>query len=81
MKNVLIVSLFFPYPLISGGHQAIYNGMACLNGVTNVFLVYTSTESGVKKSECVELEEKSPFVKCVPNTESLASFLRYWITN
>lgn len=66
MKNVLIVSPVFPYPLTSGGHQAIFNGMACLKGVANVFLVYTSTESKVKKGECVNLEEKLPFVKCVP---------------
>lgn len=69
MKNVLIVSPFFPYPLTSGGHQAIYNGMACLKGVANVFLVYTTTESRFKKGECMELEQKLPFVKCVPYFE------------
>ena len=65
-KNVLIVSPFPVYPLISGGHQAIFNGMACLRGVANVFLVYTTTESRVKKGECRALEKKLPFVKCVP---------------
>lgn len=69
MKNILIVSPFIPYPLISGGHQAIYNGMACLKGVANVFLVYTTTESRFKNGECRELEEKLPFVKCVPYIE------------
>lgn len=68
-KNVLIVSPFPIYPLTSGGHQAIFNGMACLRGVANVFLVYTTTESRVKKGECRALEEKLPFVKCVPFIE------------
>ena len=68
-KNVLIVSPFPVYPLTSGGHQAIFNGMACLKGVANVFLVYTTTESRVKKGECVALEKKLPFVKCVPFIE------------
>lgn len=78
MKNVLIVSPFFPYPLTSGGHQAIFNGMACLKGVVNVYLVYTSTESRVKKGECVELEEKLPYVKCVPYIEPSSKHNIVW---
>lgn len=79
MKNVLIVSPFFPYPLTSGGHQAIFNGMACLKGVANVYLVYTSRESWVKKGECAKLEEKLPFVKCVPYIEPSSKHNAAWV--
>lgn len=79
MKNVLIVSPFFPYPLTSGGHQAIYNGMACLKDVANVLLVYTTTESRFKKGECVELEQQLPFVKCVPYFEPSSRHNLSWV--
>lgn len=79
MKNVLIVTPFFPYPLTSGGHQAIFNGMACLKGVANVFLVHNTTESKVKKGECRKLEENLPFVKCVPYIEPSSKHNVLWV--
>lgn len=79
MKNVLIVSPFFPLPLISGGHQAIFNGIACLEGVANVFLVYTTTESKFKKVEKKAIREKLPFVKCVPYINPLSRHNMAWV--
>lgn len=43
MKNVLFIEPFCPYPLISGGHQAIYNGIAAMKDVANVYVVYAHT--------------------------------------
>ena len=66
MKRTLIISPFLPYPFYSGGHQAIYNGIACLQDVTEVFFIYPTTESRAKKKEYEVFERKLPFVKCVP---------------
>ena len=40
MKNVLFVLPFFPYPLISGGHQAIFNGIYSVRNDINAFITY-----------------------------------------
>ena len=45
MKNILIIPPFNPYPLISGGHQAIFNGIAILKDVANVYVYVETTES------------------------------------
>lgn len=62
MKNILIIPPFNPYPLISGGHQAIYNGIAILEGVANVYVYISSTESEHKRGADKQLEKALPFV-------------------
>ncbi len=63
-KNVLLIEPFIPYPLISGGHQAIFNGIAIMKDIANVYIVYAHTAwqdpwaDGRK-----QLEELFPFVK------------------
>lgn len=66
MKRVLVLSWKLPYPFISGGHHAIYNGIACLKDIAEVFLIYPTRESIAKKKEYRELEQRLPFVKCIP---------------
>lgn len=39
-KNILFILPFFPYPLVSGGHQGIFNGIKILKGTANVFIFY-----------------------------------------
>lgn len=62
MKNVLIIPPFNPYPLTSGGHQAIYNGIAILKGIANVYVYISSTENEHKKGVDKQLERVLPFV-------------------
>lgn len=40
MKNVLFVFPFLPYPLISGGHQAFYNGIIAAIPYADIFITY-----------------------------------------
>ena len=40
MKKVLFVLPFLPYPMASGGHQAIYNGIAATIPNAEVFITY-----------------------------------------
>lgn len=63
-KNVLFVLPFLPYPLSSGGHQAIYNGIAIMKELANVYVVYahTSWEDHSARDRHA-LEEMFPFVK------------------
>ena len=62
MKNVLIIPPFNPYPLISGGHQAIFNGIAILEGIANVYVYISSTESEHNRGVDMQLESALPFV-------------------
>lgn len=66
MKNVLIISPFNPYPLVSGGHQAIFNGIAILERVANVYLIVPLTESQYKRNEHNAIIEVLPFVNVIP---------------
>lgn len=64
MKNVLFIEPFCPYPLISGGHQAIYNGIAAMKDVANVFIVYAHTSwKDYSEAGRLELETRFPFIK------------------
>lgn len=39
-KRILIILPFFPWPLVSGGHQAIFNGIRAVASFADVHLVY-----------------------------------------
>lgn len=39
-KNLLFILPFLPYPLVSGGHQAIFNGIDCVKNDFNIFVAY-----------------------------------------
>lgn len=63
MKNVLFIEPFCPYPLASGGHQAIYNGIAAMRDVANVYVVYAHTSwKDYSEAGRLELEKRFPFV-------------------
>ena len=65
MKNVLVVCPWLPYPLVSGGDQAIFNGLAVLDGCDNVYFTYP--DGGVEKpQEACLLEKRLPHVHVVP---------------
>jgi len=63
-KNVLLIEPFIPYPLTSGGHQAIFNGIAIMKDIANVYLVYPHTVwNDPFAQERRQLEELFPYVK------------------
>lgn len=42
MKKVLVIAPFLPYPFLSGGHQAIYNGLMAIPDNVEIYLAYPS---------------------------------------
>ena len=65
MKNVLVVCPWLPYPLVSGGDQAIFNGLAVLDGCDNVYFTYP--DGGVEKpQEACLLEKRLSHVHVIP---------------
>lgn len=45
MKNILFVLPFLPYPLESGGHQAIFNGINAIKDDLNVFITFVDIDN------------------------------------
>lgn len=80
-KNVLIVLPFNPYPLISGGHQAIFNGISILENIANVYLMVNTTESQYKKGSLEELKQALPFATIVPFIDPASKHNFLWYCN
>lgn len=52
--KLLVVQPFLPFPLLSGGHQAMFNGLCCLKDEVELYLAYKecaseSNENNVRK--------------------------------
>lgn len=62
--NILVINSWLPYPLVSGGDQAIYNGLAVLDEYDNVYFTYPG--GSVKTAEDYELEKRLPHIHVVP---------------
>ena len=78
MKNILIIPPFYPYPLLSGGHQAIFNGIAILKDVANVYVYVKTTESQYKRGEYRQIETILPFVHVLPNIDPASKHTIKW---
>lgn len=44
MKKILFIHPFFPYPLASGGHQALFNGILAVKDDYDIYLAYEAWE-------------------------------------
>jgi len=55
-----------PYPLTSGGHQAIYNGIRCMNDMGNLYLTYKVYDDNVNTQEIAAFENIVGNIKVIP---------------
>lgn len=78
MRNVLIIPPFNPYPLVSGGHQAIFNGIAILKDVVNVYVYVETTESQYKRGEYRQIKTILPFVHVLANIDPASRHTIKW---
>lgn len=62
-KNILFVLPFLPYPLVSGGHQAIFNGIVCIKDDFNIYIAYYCNGR--------DTQSEQEFLKHVPNATLL----------
>lgn len=60
-KKILFVLPFLPYPLVSGGHQALFNGVLAVKDDYDVSIAYPSIKKGAY------IEDKEGFVNRIPN--------------
>lgn len=88
MKNILFILPWLPYPLKSGGHQAIYNGIKAAVDDYNVFITYDKNEEDDDSKECTELLKLFnnrikilPFKKTFEKTQQsivINSYIKIW---
>jgi glycosyltransferase involved in cell wall biosynthesis len=64
-KSLLFIIPFLPYPLVSGGHQAIYNGIDCVKDDFNIFIAYY-VGWGADESAAVEFQKRFPHATLLP---------------
>ena len=65
-KSILIVMPMLPYPLISGGHQALYNAMIAIHEDMNVSLSFVVDDEYQYLDAVEEFTEKLPDVTLFP---------------
>ena len=72
-KNILIIVPWLPYPLISGGHQAIFNGIKAICDSHNVIITYAKDKEEdfleYEKQMLSELNHKVSIVPFVLNNK------------
>ena len=86
MKNILFILPWLPYPLKSGGHQAIFNGIKAVVNDYNVFITYSENEtedSSLTQQELIK--ELGSHINIIPykkqqNKEKKSFALRSYIT-
>lgn len=64
-QNLLFVLPFLPYPLVSGGHQAIFNGIDCVKDDFNIFIAYY-VNWGFDDSAADEFRKRIPHATLLP---------------
>ena len=70
MKNILFILPWLPYPLKSGGHQAIFNGIKAVVEDYNVFITYDKNEDDD------DSEEQANLSKALGHTVAILPFTR-----
>lgn len=70
MKNILFILPWLPYPLKSGGHQAIFNGIKAVVEDYNVFITYDKNENDD------DSEEQTGFLKALGHAVTILPFTR-----
>lgn len=88
MKNILFILPWLPYPLKSGGHQAIFNGIKAVVDNFNVFITYDKNEEDDDSEEQANLSKALgshitilPYTKNVQNKKQsvlLHCYIRFW---
>lgn len=66
MNNILIILPFLPYPLYTGGHQAVFNEINILRNYYNISISIAYKSGNINKSAIEKLHSIWPNVKIYP---------------
>ncbi len=66
MKRILVVLPWLPWPLNSGGNQAIVNGLAAIADKFQVFVLYIDYQRNCHRQELSEMKKHFPQITFIP---------------
>ena len=58
-QNILLIEPFLPYPLCSGGHQAIFNGILALKELYNIYILCYIEDSEYKETDIDDFKNRT----------------------
>ena len=64
--KILFIHPFLPYPLTSGGHQALYNGIKAVKEDVDITLVYEAVDNEAHRKAREEFQKQMPNVRLKP---------------
>lgn len=64
--KILFIHPFLPYPLTSGGHQALYNGIKAVKDDVDITLVYEAIDNEAHRKAREEFQKQMPNVRLKP---------------
>ncbi len=70
-KNILFVIPWLPYPMKSGGHQALFNGIAAVKDDFNIYLTYEAWEGEEYRNTEEGFLQKIPQAQLLPLVRSI----------
>lgn len=65
-RSILIILPFFPYPIVSGGHLALFNSIISIKDDYDVFLTYTAADSKAQHEAEISFKALAPTVTLFP---------------
>ena len=65
-NKILVVLPFMPYPMESGGHQALYNGLMAIKGDMEVTVTFPAVDNASFKANYAKLQQLMPEVTFRP---------------
>lgn len=76
-NHILLVEPFLPYPLKSGGHQAIYNGLKSIESLFDrIYLTFYVNENNLDHRSIDELKKQVHNLEIIPCTYRKSTFVR-----
>lgn len=65
-KKILFILHWLPYPLVSGGHQAVYNGIRVVKDEMDVFISFATFKDDNIEAAISQFAANNPTVKVFP---------------
>ena len=78
MQSILFIIPWLPYPLSSGGHQALFNGIASVAGDYDVYIAYNARDNEEYHKNAEEFLQLIPGVHLLPMMEEALAIFPWW---
>ena len=78
MKKILFIIPFLPYPLESGGHQALFNGIVAVKDDFDIYMAFSAEDNDYYRKAVSDFKIKVPSAHLFPLLHSPQSPVPRW---